>query len=343
MLLWCDGFDHYGSNIALMRNGAYAEVNGASLTNSPAFVRTGTRALLLSSIGGSARRVFGAQKQAVGVGVAFNLITSLPDDEHEFMRFEDSAGTRSVFLIINSAGEICARVGVVSITEIARSGVVVGASSYQHLEAKVVIDAVAGAVEVRLNGVTVLNVSGVDTQTTSAETSTVTVRGSGHTGGIAIDDFYAWDEEGYQNNDFIGDKKVYTVFPDADTSTEEWELSVGVDSYAILNNNPPVDATDYLYSEGPGVRTDVEVAALPPEIVSIAGVFVPTRMWKTDAGNSKVRVGIVSGVAEDFGAPHALSMAASYYGDVFETDPDTGALWTLSALNAVQLAIDRTE
>lgn len=342
MLLWADGFDHYGTSTALMRNAAYAEVNNCTLVSDAASVRTGTRALRLSSIAGRFRRVFGGQKPAVGVAVAFTL-NNLPSGEMDWMHFRDSGGSTNVRLNINSAGEVVARVGFLSTApEVGRSGVCIGANSYQHMEAKAAIDNSSGAIEVRVNGVTVLNLAGIDTQST-AEASASSVRFDANGVGAVVDDFYAWDEEGYVNNDFIGDKKVYTRFPDADTTQEDWSLSTGADTYAILAQNPPVDASHYLYSEGPGDRSDVEVAALPAEIVSIAGVYVPSRMWKTDAGNSKVRIGMVSAGAEEFGDPHALSMAPAYYGDVFETDPNTGALWTLSDLNLAQLAVERTE
>ena len=79
------------------------------------------------------------------------------------------------------------------------------------------------------------------------------------------------------------------------------------------------------------------------EIVSVRGVFLATRAFKTDAGNAKVRTGVQVDASETLNAEHALSQAPVWYGDVFELDPSTGLAWSIDNLNDLQTVIERTE
>ncbi|HSH42101.1 MAG TPA: hypothetical protein VK973_08255, partial [Arenicellales bacterium] len=79
-LLWCDGFDHYGSQAAML-DGAYAEVDitgssGSFFRLENVNARTGTYHLrfIIDTSSGSAtiatRRVLGGAKTTVGFGSA---------------------------------------------------------------------------------------------------------------------------------------------------------------------------------------------------------------------------------------------------------------------------------
>ena len=79
------------------------------------------------------------------------------------------------------------------------------------------------------------------------------------------------------------------------------------------------------------------------EIVSVRGVFLATRAFKTDAGNAKVRTGVMVDSAETLNPEHALSQAPVWYGDVFELNPATALAWSVDDLNDLQTVIERTE
>lgn len=346
MLLWMDGFDQYGSTLNLLDDGAWAEVDGACYLSNNA--RTGTKALGFG-LNSNARRTLGDTYENVGLGYAFYL-ANLPtaNGANQLMVVENDGGGENVSIVLTTSGRVQAWSGDGQTgTLLATSGQVVVADSYQHFEGFVDCGA-AGAVEVRINGVTVINVAGVNTNPSGGFAAQIEIIRQNATSGatMEVDDIYAWTATGesddVSNNDFIGDKKVYTTFPDADTATEEWDLSGGADTFDLLNNNPPNDA-NYIYADEAGPRSIVEIAALPLEIVSIAAVMTMTRTWKTDAGNAKVRPFLVSAGVEEPGTEHPLSMAPTYYQDVYEVDPNTGAPWTIAALNAAQVGIERTE
>jgi hypothetical protein len=226
---------------------------------------------------------------------------------------------------------------------------VVAAGSYQHFEARAALgDGEGGTFEARINGVTVLNYAGGITAI-SGDLAQVQIGTSGQ--GVfgfppymEVDDLFAWSDAGSTNNDFIGDKKVYTEFPDADTAVEEWSPSVGGNSFAMLDNVPPQDATEYLAASDPDLTSQFGLSDLPTEVVSIAGIMTAVRAFKTDAGDAKIRADMDNGTSPPAaGADHALTQAPRWYHDVFEVDPATSSAWTAEGFNTAQLALTRIE
>lgn len=73
----------------------------------------------------------------------------------------------------------------------------------------------------------------------------------------------------------------------------------------------------------PGPST-FSLQRLPPTTTIISAVQVSTRAFKSDAGLGSINsalIGPLGGVAA--GSTHSLTIAPTYYNDIFETDPDT--------------------
>jgi hypothetical protein len=77
-------------------------------------------------------------------------------------------------------------------------------------------------------------------------------------------------------------------------------------------------------------------------VAGITAVQIYTRMVKTEAGIANVQVSLISGSEVSEGADRAITQEYTYWMDVHETDPDTGAPWTAEGLAAAQLRIERT-
>lgn len=90
--------------------------------------------------------------------------------------------------------------------------------NYNYIEAKVTISDTAGAVELRVNGVAALTLSGIDTR--NAGNGTVDGVMFGGSVGVNVnmyfDDLYICDTSGAHNNDFLGDVRIEPFFPSAD-------------------------------------------------------------------------------------------------------------------------------
>lgn len=353
MLRFMDGADHYGGNVALLTQGVYAAATGITLsTVNP---RTGVYNFRLNPLTGDRglRKVFGADLEEAGVAYAFSIPT-LPTDSTTLILagFADNAYEVQASIVLSSTGQILlyrGKPGIVTPVLLAASLPVVVANSYQHFEAFFVCSDTIGACEVRINGVTVLNVNALDTAAAASNVIAQVKVGlfdndwlnaPAH---MEIDDLFIWDTTGTANTDFIGDKKVYTTYPDADRPAQDWVPSTGAQGWPMLDNVPPLDGTEYISADNPGLTSAFGLSDLPPEVVAIAGIMIATRAIKTDAGNAKIQLSVDSNSALDTGVEHALSMAWSYYFDVFEVDPDTSAPWALAAFNLAGIELERTE
>lgn len=352
-LLWADGFDHYGAVVGYLTQGPYASVSQVALSSANPGPRTGERCIrIVGGVDTGVRRIFGEDKDVAGVGHAF-ILPTLPTNNSSvcLASFRTAGNVSLVSLGVGSTGQLILKRG-----EFDTGGVVLATSSpcvlsgsYQHFECRAEIADGVCSFEARINGVTRLSVVGAVVPEGKSAQVQIGTSGQGVFGFPAymgVDDLYAWDDTAGGTADFLGDKKVYTRFPASDGALQDWVPSVGSDGYAMLDNNPPVDGVDYLTAANLGSandRSEFGIAMFPAEVVSVAGIVIATRLFKTDAGNAKVLVGVSSGGAEAVGEEHALSTAPTWYHDVFETDPDTGTVWTLAAVNALTETLERTE
>jgi len=352
-LLWCDGFDHYGTSTAKMLDGVYAEV-GTSASISTLNPRTGANHLRINGGSGQAatfvRRVLGGAKTTVGLGAVFYL-TALPTGNNcqRIFGYSDAANATQLGIVIQSTGTIEAWRGVPgSGTSLgASSSPVVVASAYQHIEAVVLFSQTVGTVEVRVNGVTVLSVSGVDTCNTAlTECSQVYIGGAANGTQTDkthyIDDLFCYDNTSSYNNTFIGDRRVLTLFPDANTATADWTAVGAATGYECIDEASPDDDTTYITAATTGLVSQFGLQNLPAGISVINAVVMVERARKTEAGTANTQVSIVSGASTTAGADKALTEIYTYRQDVFQIDPASAAPFTPSEVDALQFKVART-
>ena len=344
MLLWIDGFDHYGGDVVRLRDGVYSEVNGAQLVTAGA--RTGSRcvSITVAQNNSGLRRVLPETVPVVGVGFAFN-INKLPTDSISLALCQilDENNVPAATINVMPTGAIQLRAGGYTSTVTAQSAAeVVMPGSYQHFECELG----DGTCEVRINGVTVLNSVATGVTNDYAQVVLGGCLGFPKTGAgtltMLLDDAFARDGSGALNNSWIGDQKVYTRMPDEDGPEQEWTPSTGATAWEILDNVPPLDA-QYINATAAGERTSVGFASFPAEIISISGVYTASRVWKSDAGNAKVTVDMISGASETAHPDHPISTAPRWYGDMFETNPATSLPWLVTDINAAQAVLERIE
>jgi hypothetical protein len=349
-LLWMDGFDHYGSDSNMNGYGVYSSVTGSISTS---VKRTGTSSFSMSS-SGSFVRVFPAAQSSVGIGCGFYL-SALPSAGNyvRIIRIQGASGYGQCFLTIDNTGVLALWAGhattnsTVGIKIAETASPVITTGAWSHLEIYFVPNGASSAAEVRLNLVTVLNEtfqegSSQFGEQSSTTTSSVNFAHGGVNGSLYIDDLFAWNAAGSYNNDFIGDKKVHTMMPDADTATADWLKNSGSVGYDRINEIGPNGDTSYIYSSTATDESTFDFAAMATDAGAIAALQTYRGTKKTDAGTCDVQTEIVSGAFSTTGTSAPMTTAYQYYQDVFETDPATGALWTKAGVNAAQIKINRT-
>jgi hypothetical protein len=385
MLRWVDGFEHYGV-IARMTEGvgggaAWSEVNvnasdgfgGWELsTTNPA---TGAYHLRLSDGGASRkliRRIWGIASQVVGHGYRFS-VDDLPAREGGIKgegalvlaEVRDVSNNTHFTLILGTDGSIVAKRGFdvtatganpadANGTIIDRSDPCVARGGYHHFEFKTKIDNTTGYIEVRVNEVTVLNLTGIDTQGTANAEAAQFVIGKANTlgGGAPVagfgtfdyDDPFAWDDDNSDAEntvvDFVGDKGAYWLAPTSDTAESDHSITGSATAYGAIDEVPP-SGTDYLSDATGAARTVVGLAALPGNVAEVIA-FVPLLYArKEESGTVTYRTGLVVGTDETYGPEDNPNTEYAYLRPGPKTiDPDTGVPWTSSA--APKLLIERT-
>lgn len=355
-LLWMDGFDIYGtstSGVGEMLDGVWAAIDSNYARPSTAQARTGTHSFLVTAKSLeffiNPRRILGASYSKVGVGIALYLpVLPTNNSSGGIISWLTPTNAAIVSLGITPTGRVkivpTQDIEGAAIAESADGAVV--ASAWQHVEALIHINGASSAVEARVNGVTVCS----GTTTLGASLCAQIALGRTQSGASAsydfyVDDMYVYNDLGTENNDWMGDLRVKHIMPNDDTAQADWLKSSGSTGYTLIDEIPADDDTTYIYNEAFGDGGEVsefELENLTGAIASIRGVQTYAKQRKTVAGTCNTEVSVVSGTSVSLGADRPITEAYTYWMDVHEVDPATGAPWTKDAINAMKLRIERT-
>lgn len=275
--LYMDGFDHYGpqstaviaGGVAAMLDGNWATVGGGNAFTNGAFTlgppawgpaRTGPNCLCLNQIGqASARKILTTAQTKLLVSVAF-AIDSLPTSQggQYIVDFRDNSNIVLYSLGFNSSGQLILFNGPQTSVNVTSAGQVIRARTWHFFEME--LDLSAGTFVLRAD----------DPTGTGTATLTASVATSGSVQSIALgqynnvssfnlvpiqwDDLYVRNASGSVNNGFQGDRRVATIYADADTPVSGWtpsyykEFGAGILrlAYAVPNTNTPVNADAYV-------------------------------------------------------------------------------------------------
>lgn len=213
--------------------------------------------------------------------------------------------------------------------------------TWYYIEFKVLCNSSTGTFEVRVGGVNKLSATGVNTKAGSHDYHTkVGLFGPG-SGACWFDDWYVLDGAGSANNDFLGNRKVVALFPNSDVGGyQDFTCSSGSDHYALVDDNPVNDDTDYVESSTSGHKDLWDYPSLSGTGSTISGLQVNSMVKESDANPFTFNTLIKSGTTEDAGTGEAIgSTSYKVLRRISETDPNTSSAWTTSGVNAAQFGI----
>lgn len=263
----------------------------------------------------------------------------------EFLRVlgDNNTTIHLVFEILNTnAIQVRRGSGGTILGTTASSVFVPGVASFFFYEFKVVLSDTVGVVQIKINGITVLNLTNVDTKNGGTGLVFDTFNFIQNFGmGIGIDDLYLLNGAGSVNNNFIGDCSVLTRFPDGDGNYSQGTNSGGtsVNNYTYVDEQPP-NISDYVTFPATGVKDTYTFTDLPTG--SVYGVQQAAYAAKADAGARTIR-NIQRIAGTDYAsADQGLSITPTYVGkfDIMETSPATGVLWTATEINAAEFGTE---
>ena len=346
-LLFIDGFDAYGTTpgnagVGLQYQYTVGTPSGMLVANGRTAggyalqMSAGTnRSLLSPTLGTLATVVVGFAFQPKTAFAAVTIL-SLMDGSTQHINLRHTGG-----------GEFSIHRGNTLLAT--TSGAAIAVDSWGFIELKVTTHDTTGAYELRVNGVNVLSATNVDTRNggNSYITNVKLELNTGVTNNYIFDDLYILDTSGSVNNDFLGNRRVVTLFPNAEGDNIDFTPASGTDNSAMVDDNPPpasstvvVDDTDYVESDTTGHKDLYQYGNLAGS-GAINGVQVTTICGVTAASTFTLKTLAKSGTTESADGGVAIS-STTYVGKsrILETNPDTAAAWTASEVNAAQFGIE---
>lgn len=348
MLIHAENYGIYGGNQALMLNGRYSQSDngfGGGIVNDPDGVSTGK--VLYQNDNSTIRRALQTPTGKVGMGARF-WCNALPPDNNrrpQLFYWNDAANVAMLDLLLNTTGSLTFRCWDTTLGQwidlATTPGPVMTPNAWWQVEA--VFDATGVSCEVRVEGVSklIVNTAGFGGHLHNGPTI--------YQGGIRVPpnyslynkDLFWWDGLGSQNNNFLGSCVVAEIDPDGDTTKGGWTLSTGTAMWSILANASP-GSTPYAAAASGAAAAVMTQTNLPAAVTSVKGIMTILRAAKVDGGDGNMQVSMKSGASTGNGANRPITAAQTYWEDVFELDPATGAAWLPSAVDNSSIQINRT-
>jgi hypothetical protein len=244
--------------------------------------------------------------------------------------------------------------GTIQVTRGLQNGTVLGSwawpspsySDWIYLEAKVVLHDSAGSVEVKMNGTTVINLTGIDTKNGGTKTvfDSVGIGAPQTENGVhnLIDDLYICNGAGSVNNDFLGDVAVETRYPNGNGSSSQFVGSDGnsTDNYLLVDEANAPNLADYVEATTSGYKDLYAIQDLVRTSGPILGVQVTDHVKNSDSGAVSARTRIKSGATEAAGDTVAMTTTWKTMRDVWELNPDGSVAWNIAAVNALEAGVE---
>lgn len=338
-LRFCDGFDHYATAQVGQK---WTPTNG---TNLPPIIQGGGResgggALEMTSNWDVSRTMTSESQWTVG----FALNMDGNGARGAMLTIYDSvSGQELLQAWVNSNGSVSAQVASGTYTSTATG--LIPASAWAYVEAQIVISATVGSVEVRVNETTVISETGLNTAWSGHTTADTVAIGNAINGGAQnglYDDLYVTDGNGTANTGFLGNIIVQAIWPNAPGASSQWTPSPYANNFANVNDETPDgDAT----TNQSGTVGQIDTFAhdeIRPASGTILGIqHVIAARTTTSTTHS------VAAVEESGGTNYAdtgQSLQTGYEMLTFphDTDPATGAAFTIADLNAADFGYELT-
>ncbi len=200
---------------------------------------------------------------------------------------------------------------------------------------------VSGSVTVRVNGATVIPTTAANTYGSSGQTgASATVGGVAWVGlyndnaNAFIQHMYFCDNSTTQNNNFLGDVRVQSLFPTGPGATTQFTPVGGATNWQNAATVPPAPTVDYNTDGTVGALDNFAIAGLDPSFATIKAINVKTLALKSSSGTRSMASTVLSGSTTGTGASTALGPTGRVVAAIFPTAPATSAAWTTSGVQA---------
>lgn len=334
-LVFVDGFDHY----AFADMSKKWSIPGGGSFSTGTF-RTGTQSYALAGSTNPFNLFPAGDAHATFiVGFAFRLASFVTSGYCGAMLLYGDAGTTShVTLGVNPSGKLHVLRGGVSGTLLgAESGISIALNNWYYVEMKAVLHDTTGSVVVRVDGATVINLTGIDTNNAGVATTfdTITMRPDITT--MFYDDLYVCNGAGSAFNDFLGDVRVQTIYPTGAGNSTGLTPSTGSNWDAV--NDPTANITDYVSSAVAATKDTYAFGDVTSGYTALAAQSVLYGS-KAEAGGSRSMIPVIRSGGTDYdGTAKVLPTGFIMHRSIYETNPNGAVAWTSAAMNAAEFGV----
>ena len=334
-LLFADGFDHYVTGDLTRKWSATSTSTPIISTANP---RYGAQHLRSSSL--STQYLIKAVPQPVTLiaGAAVNPAAFPTGGNSSIITFLDGTLVQAS-LRVTGSGLLTVIKG--SSTVLATSTTGISAGNYSYVEMKVLISSTVGTVQVKVNGTTVINATGLNTQSGSNTYIDGVFLGPHISSGnfnTDYDDFYICDTTGSTNNDFLGDVRIEALYPSGAGSSTTWTPSTG-SNYTCVDE-ATANITDYVTSTANDQIDTYAFGDLAEAAGSVKGIQINALAQKTDTAVKHIALIDRTASTDHISSDIALSTSWQYVQQIVETDSGNGGIaWTVANVNAAQFGV----
>lgn len=209
-------------------------------------------------------------------------------------------------------------------------------ATFYHIELKIVQSATVGTIDLIVNGSSLISVTGQNTGTIGMDVMLFGVPG-GNTNrrSLDIDDIVVSDV-------FLGNRRVYTLSPNADTANADFVPDTGTDHFARVNEKPSDGDTSYVSSSTVNAFDAYNIADLTVTPGDIDAVQVSLIGRKADAGVRTDRIKTISGATTDNGAPNPVGTNYDMAVNLHVLNPNGSVVWSRAAVDALKIGVELT-
>lgn len=340
-VVWVDGFDLYDGTNALLAH-RYADPSTGSHQTNRTGRFTGSKALQMNTgiTVNSRLTVPVTSGDNWSVGVAVNpqgsaSLSGITAGGDGFIYFMNGSTVIAKLGIKTDGSVVCGRGDfTTNIIGTASAAGVLTVGNYTFLEVEFTRNATTGVFKVYANGALIITNTGANTGASSIDN--IALQNPSGSDGVTIDDWYIASGATH-----LGDCRVQTLQPSADTATKQWTASTGTNHAALVDEMPSNGDSDYISDSTVGNKDLFDVADLadsPANIFAVQAVIVAR---KDDASLREVRTNMKDGATTTNGTTRTLGSSYKLWVDPLQlTNPDTAAAWTASDVNAMQLGVE---
>lgn len=333
-IIWIEGFDLYNSTNLPTGRRWPTLLNSTLVTGR--FAGQAFSGSFGAGSGFNYLMALGTTYANLAIGAAIQLSAGPISAKTPFFRFMNGTNVECT-LSANPDGSITwdglSGATASSIGSIALVGV------WNYFEVELVRSATVGTVKVYCNGSMIISATNVNTGTADYDTVAPVNALIGTTTLFLFDDMYTVDAATR-----LGECRIDTLHPTADTATKDWTPNSGSNNFSRVADSATTGCdgdTTYNSTLTVGNKDLFDMTDLPSAPNSVFAVQAILVARKDNAALAEVCVDMKSGATSVQGGTDTLSGSYTWHGDLYTTDPNTSAAWTGAAVNALQLGYER--